>query len=115
MSWKDSVPFFGRLSWARLLWLPFCLLMALAAADSLWDALARPRDFAMLWGSEAVGGLWQYSSRTMYLLHGTLTLIWSLTGMGLTLWRRTPGKLLWAHIIVTLVWMGINILQNSNI
>lgn len=113
---KNSIPFFGkRLTWERMLWLLFCILMALAAGDSLWDALAHPRDFAMLWGSAALSGLWQYSSRTMYLLHGVLTLLWSLLGMVLTLRRRTPRKILWAHIILTLIWMAVNMLQNRDI
>ncbi|HJA79223.1 hypothetical protein [uncultured Desulfovibrio sp.] len=115
MEKNSRLLFGGRISWERLLWLLFCLLMALAAADSLWDALARPRDFAMLWGSQALSGLWQYSSRTMYLLHGVLTLLWFLLGAVLTLWRRTPRKILWTHIILTLIWMAVNMLQNRTI
>lgn len=115
MSTQKSLPSGKRLNRERLLWLLFCAFMALIAADSLREVLVRPEDFAMLWGSQPLSGLWQYASREMYLLHGTLMLLWFLLGMGLALWRRPGRKILWTHIILSLLWIVADMLQTWNL
>lgn len=112
-----SLPFpGGRLSGRRLLWLLFCAFMALLFADELWNVCTRPEEYAQLWGAAATSAFWQYASRETYLLSTAVLSVWFLTGMGLALWRRPAGgKLLRAHVVLSLLWLVSVMLQGSNI